>query len=459
MAGSRSSPMIRPVGPTCRARAAAWPPAPTVPSTRTAPSWGFSQPITSSSRTGRCTFQPASVSIRFRRSTPRERVVARHHARQEQRRLYPNRYGCQGRPRRSWRRSRNVPSRLCIGLTGRRLGSFAPSRFFIRGTMIDPRPKVPAQTSSICRSRKWHTGLGFARFTRQGGPRKDLPHMPKNEEPKGPALDAGRNSDPAARPGLIRRDRGADGELASRGERARVEVPLSGSPRLWRGIVTLVLVLMVVFSAIPLTIDLLDKPNKDYSLWYQVGVVIRQGMNIYPDPATGRLFPFMYPPSAAAILGFLSVLGKHATTLVLVLAHSAAWIGATALSVWLATGGKGMRQHPLLAAAPSLCIIALIHNTYLLGQPNLTLLMLLLAAFACLRLGREAPAGVFVATAAAIKAFPILALGYFVYRRMWRASIATVAALMVWLLVVPLPFRSPAQAMADLAVWSRGMVF
>jgi alpha-1,2-mannosyltransferase len=285
--------------------------------------------------------------------------------------------------------------------------------------------------------------------------------MPGNEEPKGPALDAGRNSDPAARPALIRRDLGPDGELASGRERGSAEFSWLGSPRLWRGMVTLFLVLMIVFSAIPLTIDFLGTPNKDYSLWYQVGVVIRQGMNIYPDPATGRLFPFMYPPSAAAILGFLSVLGKHATTLTLVLAHSAAWIGAIALSVWLATGskGKGIRQHPLLAAAPSLCIIALIHNTYLLGQPNLTLLTLLLASFACLRLGREATAGVLVATAAAIKAFPILALGYFVYRRMWRASLATFVALMVWLLVVPLPFRSPAQAMADLAVWSRGMVF
>ena len=285
--------------------------------------------------------------------------------------------------------------------------------------------------------------------------------MPENEEREVAALGADKDGDPAARSGLIRRDRGAGGELAPRGERARVKAPLSGSPRLWRGLVMLCLILMIVFSAIPLTIDLLDKPNKDYSLWYQVGVVIRQGMNIYPDPATGRLFPFMYPPSAAAVLGFLSILGKHATTLVLVLAHSVAWVGAIALSVWLATGGKGnvMRQHPLLAAAPSLCIIALIHNTYLLGQPNLTLLTLLLAAFACLRLGREALAGVLVATAAAIKAFPILALSYFIYRRMWRASFATVAALLVWLLLVPLPFRSPAQAMADLEVWSRGMVF
>ena len=143
-----------------------------------------------------------------------------------------------------------------------------------------------------------------------------------------------------------------------------------------------------------------------------------------PRPRHGPALPVHVPALGGGDPRVLSILGKHATTLVLVLAHSAAWIGAIALSVWLATGGKvkGVRQHPLLAAAPSLCIIALIHNTYLLGQPNLTLLTLLLAAFACLRLGREAPAGVLVATAAAIKAFPILALGYFVCRRMWRAS-------------------------------------
>lgn len=233
------------------------------------------------------------------------------------------------------------------------------------------------------------------------------------------------------------------------------------SPRVYRALAIVFLILMIVFSAIPLTIDLLDKPNKDYSLWYQVGVVLRQGMDIYPDPATGRLFPFMYPPSAAALLGFLSVLGKHGTALVLVLAHSAAWVGGILLSVWLAKGGKGKitRQHPLLYVVPSLCIIALIHNTYLLGQPNLTLLTLLLGAFACLRVQRQAAAGALVATAAAIKAFPILAIGYFIYRRMWRATLASLAVLAIWLLVVPLPFRTPAQAVEDLARWSRGMIF
>ena len=92
---------------------------------------------------------------------------------------------------------------------------------------------------------------------------------------------------------------------------------------------------------------------------------------------------------------------------------------------------------------PSLSIIVLVHNIYLLGQPNLLLLALLLGAFACLQHGRPVAAGVLVATAAAIKAFPIMALGYLIYRRMWAASAATVAVLAAWLLIAPLPFRTP----------------
>ena len=68
-------------------------------------------------------------------------------------------------------------------------------------------------------------------------------------------------------------------------------------------------------------------------------------------------------------------------------------------------------------------------------------------------------AGALVATAAAIKAFPILVLGYLIYRRMWTASAATVAVLAAWLLIAPLPFRTPAQAVDDLVVWSQGMLF
>ena len=52
-----------------------------------------------------------------------------------------------------------------------------------------------------------------------------------------------------------------------------------------------------------------------------------------------------------------------------------------------------------------------------------------------------------------------MALGYLIYRRMWAASAATVVALAAWLLIAPLPFRTPAQAVDDVVVWSKGMLF
>jgi alpha-1,2-mannosyltransferase len=118
-----------------------------------------------------------------------------------------------------------------------------------------------------------------------------------------------------------------------------------------------------------------------------------------------------------------------------------------------------VRRHPLVVILPSLSIIVLVYNIYLLGQPNLLLLAFLLGSFACLRLGRHVGAGALLATAAAIKAFPILAIGYLIYRRMWTATATTVAVLAAWLLIAPLPFRTLAQAVDDLVVWSQGMVF
>jgi len=250
------------------------------------------------------------------------------------------------------------------------------------------------------------------------------------------------------------------GDSLQRSNRIRPDSAESpGERRLPRWMPWLLAVLMVVFSAPPLVNLALGEPNKDYGLWHQVGEALRQGLEIYPDPDSGRLFPFMYPPSAAAMLGYLSLTGPYVTTILLTLIHSAAWLGAIVFSVRLATGGKASGRNPLLYLVPSLCIVALIHNTYLLGQPNLTLLTLLLGAFLCLQKGRDVWAGVLVATGAAIKAFPILALGYFLYRRRWRASAATVVALGAWLLIAPLPFRTPAEAVRDVKVWSEGMLF
>jgi len=243
----------------------------------------------------------------------------------------------------------------------------------------------------------------------------------------------------------------------AKSDRVQTETP-AGWARIERAWWMAMLGTMLVFSAFPIANLFLGLPTKDFGLWYQVGLAVRQGQDVYPRPETGRLFPFMYPPSAAAMLACVSMLGHTGLLLTLVLVNSASWLACIALSCWLAVN-PGTRPHPLVLIVPSVAIIVLIHNIYLLGQPNLLLLAILLGAFACLRSGRHVGAGALVATAAAIKAFPILVLGYLVYRRMWIASVSTVAVLAGWLLIAPLPFRTPAQAFDDLIVWSRGMVF
>jgi hypothetical protein len=245
--------------------------------------------------------------------------------------------------------------------------------------------------------------------------------------------------------------------IMARASQTQAENP-PGWARIERAWWIAVAVAMLVFSAFPIANLFLGLATKDYGLWYQVGLAVRQGLDIYPRPETGRLFPFMYPPAAAAMLAWVSMLGPVGSLFALVLVNSVAWAACIWLSVWLATGSGGKRN-PLIVIVPSLAVIVLIHNVYLLGQPNLLLLALVLGTFACLRLGRPIGAGALLATAAAIKAFPILALGYLIYRRMWAASAATVVVLAAWLLIAPLPFRTPAQAVDDLVVWSKGMLF
>ena len=85
--------------------------------------------------------------------------------------------------------------------------------------------------------------------------------------------------------------------------------------RIERGWWVVLGVTMLVFSAFPIANLVLGFPTKDYGLWYQVGTAVRQGLDVYPRPESDRLFPFMYPPSAAAMLAWVSMLGRTGSLL------------------------------------------------------------------------------------------------------------------------------------------------
>jgi hypothetical protein len=192
----------------------------------------------------------------------------------------------------------------------------------------------------------------------------------------------------------------------------------------------------------------------DYRLWFDAGEAVLHQRELYP---IGETFPFMYPPTCALLLALPAACGKPVFLLILALVNSVAWILCIYLSVRL-TDDEPERFGLSIAFLPSWILLVYIWSSYHLGQPSLILLALMLAAFLCLRRDRGTLAGGCVALAASIKAFPVLALVYLVYRHHWRAAISLVLILGFLLLIVPIPFRGPSQTLTDFQNWRRGMI-
>jgi hypothetical protein len=222
--------------------------------------------------------------------------------------------------------------------------------------------------------------------------------------------------------------------------------------------VWLLLLVILGFSAMPVVKYLKDPDGDvwDYALWYHTALRYRHGEDIYPRNLVGE-FEFIYPPSAAALLAPLSMAGELPMILVLVLFTSAGWAFSIAQSVSLATPGS-QRPHALIYLIPSAGVIPYVFENYKVGQPTMVLLACLLGAFGFLRAKREAPAGILIALAAAIKAFPLVVLPYLLFRGYWKAALWTCGALLIFLFAVTLPYRRPAEAASDVRVWSTGML-
>src|SRR6266513_416791 len=230
----------------------------------------------------------------------------------------------------------------------------------------------------------------------------------------------------------------------------RLNTPAGRRGLLWAFVVT-----AIVFSALPLLRYLRGHTIFDYELWYTTGKHVLAGDEIYFFRA-GK-YDFMYPPPCALFLAGASLLGQGGLIFLLVAINSVAWFYSAKLSAVLATGHRAT-TNPWLYLVPSLLVIVYIWSSYHLGQPNLVLLALMLGAFVALRAKREIVAGGLIAVAAVIKAFPVLAIVYLIYRRYWTAAASLVAILVFLLLILPSPFRGFERAWRDLEKWGAGML-
>ncbi|MEY2507543.1 MAG: hypothetical protein QOH01_1872 [Verrucomicrobiota bacterium] len=224
----------------------------------------------------------------------------------------------------------------------------------------------------------------------------------------------------------------------------------------WRVVLWIFGVVLLVFVVVPVWHSIRGHSTKDYWVWYQAGQTVLGGGEVYPDQ--WHKFEFMYPPPCAIFLAPVSALGQTGLVIVLALINAAAWICSILFSVRLATG-KWRGAPVLLYAGPSFIVGVYAWGNFLLGQPSLVLLALMLGGFIALQRRFHWLAGALVAIAAAIKAFPVIAIVYLIYRRYWIATASLVLTLTFFLLVLPLPFRGYALARQDLERWSTGMLF
>jgi hypothetical protein len=227
------------------------------------------------------------------------------------------------------------------------------------------------------------------------------------------------------------------------------------SPGAIRALLVVFLAAATVFSAFPILRYLRGHTIFDYELWYATGKHVLAGDEVYFFRA-GK-YDFMYPPPCAFFLAGASLLGQGGLIFLLVAINSAAWFCGGKLSALLARDDR-RATNLWLYLIPSLLVIVYIWSSYHLGQPNLVLLALMVGAFVGLREKREIAAGGLIAIAAAIKAFPVLAIVYLVYRHHWKAAASLVAALLFLLLILPAPFRGFERAWHDVAKWSAGML-
>jgi Glycosyltransferase family 87 len=229
------------------------------------------------------------------------------------------------------------------------------------------------------------------------------------------------------------------------------------SPRGFRVLLSVFLVVAIVFSAVPLLHYFRGRSIMDYKLWYDTGKHVLAGDEIF-SLHNGK-YDFMYPTPCAIFLAGASLLGQAGLILFLVAVNSASWFISAQLAAKLAADQSGSRvKNAWLYLVPSLLVIIYIWSSYHLGQASLVLLALMLGAFVALRSEREIFAGALVAIAAAIKAFPVIVIVYFIYRRHWKTVASLAVTLSFLLLVVPAPFRGFERTWHDLEKWSVGML-
>ncbi len=207
----------------------------------------------------------------------------------------------------------------------------------------------------------------------------------------------------------------------------RIAIPLAFALSLviWLGINT-------VFRAALLPIQ-----RTDFTVYQLAGGAVVDGTDIY-QVHNVRGWAYVYPPPFAILMVPFAVVSVFWGALIWYLISVLLIIWAVLLCVRIVHSAFFLNDHPLILSLVPVAILLLWFMSGLArGQASVLLMWLVLAAFCWHWEGHDLRGGACLAGAILLKAFPLVLLAYFAWRKKWKFLLATLIAVIIGGLLIP----------------------
>lgn len=195
----------------------------------------------------------------------------------------------------------------------------------------------------------------------------------------------------------------------------------------------------VVIGVVILIAALPGRANKwDYSIYYSSALAMRRGINPYTTDLTplARSFGFELgkinhatdPPTFVMCFVPITLLTPRHGFYVWTAINAGAFLLALVL---LFRWTPGLGRDPALALAALAILFPPVLDHLIFGQNKMLVLLMFVLMLRWMERGRDAAAGLMLALATLLRAFPMLLVGYLILMKRWRAVAYTMVGLAV----------------------------
>lgn len=201
----------------------------------------------------------------------------------------------------------------------------------------------------------------------------------------------------------------------------------------------------LVITAVML-IKLGEADFKDAEVWWNAGRRVLAGETVV------GIRDYRYPPAFAVMISPLAAAPLYVFCFTWYLVNLGLFVVSLRLAVQLVNPASSWSELPRYWLPVLLVAVFAIDNLFL-GQTNVLVMLLVYWALLEVSRKREWLAGIPLAGAIAVKVFPATLIGYLAYRLRVKAVVATVAASLLFMLVVPAPVRGARRNYEETRAW------